>query len=793
MGQFVPFGTVLDDLGWPQMLEALAGLTATERGGERAARLPFLDDRADVEDSLARIEEARTLTREGEPLPLSAVADVGAALGRADKGGSLAPETILLTGEVIRAAARVRKFLLARRTGAPRLGSIAGGLADMSGLAARIEASFEPSGELKDTASDALASYRGRARQLHRDLKDRVEDMLHDSEFSLFVQDSYYSIRNTRYVLPIQASFRSQVPGIVHNASNSGQTLFIEPHQIVDLGNELSIAESLAAEEERQVLAEFSSYIGDRAADLADALDRLAALDVINASGRLADRLAAEPFSVADQAGFAFHRVRHPLLVLQNKKVVANDVALTADRRALVVSGPNAGGKTVTITSVGLCALMARAGLPIPAVSSSRVPLFSAVCSAMGDAQDLARDLSTFSAHLTTLREILASADDGWLVVIDEIAADTDPKEGAALATATLEQLAVQGAVVLVTTHLDEVKALGVTDARFENARVGFDTSTFKPTYELSMGAAGVSNAIEIARQVGLPESVLERAQERLETGGALSEALAKLSEEQRAVEEEHATATAARVELDKARAELDEQQRSLADARRTVAETVREEMAADVESAQAEVRTLIAELQRQPKMARAQKAQKDLAARAEEIEKKRARLAAERGVPEHAVDVQVGARVRVVSLNCEGEVLAVDDDVATVAVGTLRSRVPFDELVVVAPPSKKKGSGGKKRGRRRPEDVSAAPLEHPQAECDVRGMRADEAMREVELFLDRCSYAGPNVVLIIHGHGTGALKRAVREGLERLPYLSTFRPGKMHEGGDGVTVVELD
>jgi DNA mismatch repair protein MutS2 len=790
MAGFLPFAGVLEDLGWPHIIAALADATTTERGRERALRLPFLDSPAEVEDSLARVEEARTLMREDDSLPLGAVADVGAALERAAKGGTLPPETILLAAELIRAAARMRRFLLARRAGAPRLSHIASGLADLSGLAARIEEAFEPSGELKDTASDALAGYRSRARQLHRELKDRVEDMLHDSEIALFVQDSYYSLRNDRYVLPIQASFRSQVPGIVHNASQSGQTLFIEPQQIVDLGNELSIAESLAAEEERQILAEFSSYVGDRADDLADAMERLAALDVVNGSARLAERMAAEPFAVSAGTALALHRLRHPLLVLQNKRVVANDVVLDECRRALVVSGPNAGGKTVTITAVGLSALMARAGLPLPAMSGSRVPLFDGVCSAMGDAQDLARDLSTFSAHLTALRDILAVARDGWLVVVDEIAADTDPTEGAALATATLEQLATQGAVVLVTTHLDEVKALGVTDERFENARVGL-SDTLEPTYMLSMGAAGVSNAVEIARRVGLPDSVLARARERLETGGALSEALARLAQEQRAARAERSAAAEARAQVERSQAELVEQKRELEEARRQAATAVREELANEVEAARAEVRTLIAELQRQPKMARAQQVQRELAEQAQAIDKKRARSAAgQDGVPPAAADVPVGSRVRVVSLDREGEVLAVDEDAATVAVGSLRSRVPFDDLVVAGPPRKR---GGKQMAPpRRRRDAIAAELDHPEAECDVRGMRSDEAFREMEAFLDRCSYAGPNVVVVIHGHGTGALKRAVRDGLEQLPYVASFRPGKMHEGGDGVTVVEL-
>ncbi len=800
MTAFATPATTLDDLGWSRIQGALSARARTARGRDRALVLSFLDSRELVEASLERIEEARALKRSEAVIPLGGIRDVSAALGRAEREAVLAPEEILACAEVIRAAAAVRTFLGGRRAEQQRLAKIADGLKDLSGLAARVDEAFEPSGRIKDTASDALATYRSRARQLHRDIKARVEGILGDSDKQALLQDNYFSIRNDRYVLPIKASHRSQMPGIVHNASNSGQTLFIEPQYLVDLGNELSIAESLAVEEEQQILVEFSGYIGDRAKDLEDAVERLAVLDLAQAAAELADTLDASVPDLRDRsAAFLLRGVRHPLLVLQGKAVVPNDVGFRESERALVLSGPNAGGKTVTITMVGLCSLMVRAGLPIPASPGTTLPFFDGVYTAIGDAQDLARDLSTFSAHLTRLRDILEQTATGWLVVIDEIAADTDPKEGAAIATATLEEMVRRGARVLVTTHLDEVKAMGLTDERFANARVGFDPESQRPTYRLELGAAGTSNAIDVARQVGLPESILARAADQLREGGALSIALEALSNEQRRAEEERQALARASEQVNAQRAELDELRRQASSARRDAELRVREEMADQIAASREKVTRMIAELQAHPKMARAQRAQKELDARAEEIEAEAARLRTNRNTPRasgSAPPVDVGAQVVVPSLGKRGEVLAIEGDGAIVALGMLRTRVPVADLIVVAAtkprPKPSSAKPSRRRGKTMAEDVAARPLEHPEARCDLRGLRADEAMREIERFLDRASYAGPPVVLLIHGHGTGALKTMVRESLQELPCVAHFRPGEAHEGGDGVTVVEL-
>ncbi len=516
------------ELGWPQILSSLADRCRSPFGRRRALALPFQPTASDAREALARVGEARSLSEMALSLPLGGVGEVEPLIDRAARGGVLEPLALRECAALVRAAARTREVLRARAAEAPRLWAVAEPLTERATLADRIERAIEPSGTVSERASPALAQARERARGLHRALKVQVEGLLGDPEMERHLRDRYFTIRNERYVLPVLASARSAVPGIVHNASQSGQTLFVEPDSMVELGNELSIANAVAQEEEQRILRELSEELGQASAALTTDLGALGALDVLEASARLASDLDAHPPEVAPvPAGFELLSLRHPLLVLQGKKVVASHVRLVPPERALIVSGPNGGGKTVAITAVGLSALMLRAGLPVAAAAGSRLPFFLEVQAAVDERGDLAKDLSTFTAHLAAVREMLAGAIPGSLVLVDEIAADTDPREGAALAAAILEALVEKGAAVLVTTHLDELKALALTDPRYANARVGFDAERLQPTYQLHLGTPGSSSAIEVAARVGLPPAVVERARSALGgQGGALGQAL---------------------------------------------------------------------------------------------------------------------------------------------------------------------------------------------------------------------------------------------------------------------------
>jgi DNA mismatch repair protein MutS2 len=471
---------------------------------------------------------------------------------------------------------------------------------------------------------------------------------------------------------------------------------------------------------------------------------------------------------------------------------------MKGESRALVVSGPNAGGKTVTLTAVGLCSLMLRAGLPIPASEGSRMPLYRSVHSTVGDAQDLAQGLSTFSAHVVMLRDIVLAAGKGSLVLIDEIAADTDPREGAAIAIAVLEELLDKGVVVLVTTHLEELKALAHMDPRFLNARVGFDPKKMAPTYKLQLGAAGASSAIEVAARMGLPEQVCARARDlAMNAGGALAKAMAAAEEERRKLVEELERAKVAAVEAERLRKDLEEQKQQFERERKARLMRFNEEVAAASDHAAAEVQELLRVLRAQQTEKSLSEARTQLMQRADDAAQRaktaRAELFQVEAPP--PPELKVGAWVRHSGLDKDVEILELLGEQALVAAGVLKMRVPVAELSGArAARPKAKFPERDKQAQHLQRAKAAAPeaVEATHFRCDVRGMRAEDALAEVEQFLDRGMRSGEEAALIIHGHGTGALRQAIRDYLASSPYIRMFRPGENHEGGDGVTVVAL-
>jgi DNA mismatch repair protein MutS2 len=786
----------LAELGWPKLCAELAARAHTPMGRELCLSLLPGDEPDVAKVRLARVEEARTLRRFERELPLADAIDVRPALGLAARDGTLEPLQLLQVSRLIRAAESARRSCFSQADRAPLHFEMAQQLSELSPLAHELERAFDPAGKLLDSASALLAELRERARGLHRAIKQRLEELLKDEKIVPMLRDTYYSVRGDRYVLPVRAEHKSHLPGIVHNASNSGQTLFVEPQALVELGNQLTIAEAGALEEEQRILHELSGAVGRRAPELTRDVEVIAVFDEAAAAARLADALDAGAPELGGER-FELRKSRHPLLVLQRKSagVVANDIALGAPAQALIVSGPNAGGKTVTITAVGLAALMARAGLPICAEPGSRMPLYRTVYTAIGDEGDLARDLSTFTAHLTSLRWILEAAGPGTLVLIDEIAADTDPREGAAIARAALEELVSKGAQVLITTHLEELKALALSDERFAPASVGFDVERLAPTYQLRLGEVGASSAIDIARRVGLSEAVCARAREILGSGASI------VSEAVRALEEERAATARARAEVAELRLSLQREQEGLRRERERLRELerdtragARQDLLEEFAHRRAEVAQLIAQLQAAPAMAQAVEAQRAIerAAAAEE----RAQVREEETQPEAPATgdvIAAGSRVRHVRLGTEGEVLEVNGDQATVQMGALKSKVALEDLVPIA---RKVAQAQFRKTRKekldRAEQARAAPLDVRVPLVDLRGMRVDEALRTMEMELDRHLRAGEARVHVLHGHGSGALKAAVRESLARSPYVKKARAAEQHEGGDGVTVAEL-
>lgn len=788
----------LEDLGFAEVLRALAHRCRTAPGRERASARPFLDTEDQVTDALSLVNEARLLSQEQFSLPLGGVSDLRDAVARSAKGGMLEPRDLIASAQLLYAFARTREALEEREESVPMLATLSRRLPMLEALASRIDRCFEPDGTISDRASPELKEARDRASGLHRRIKGKLDEMLHDENFLPKLRENYYTLRNGRYVVPVVSNFRNEVPGIVHNASQTGQTLFIEPQTMVNMGNDLAIAQSEVAEEERRILQDLSNQLGKESNRVLEGLSAVAELDEAEAAALLTADLDAHAPAFKGVNDLTLKLLRHPLLALKGTDVVPNDVFLSGEARALVVSGPNAGGKTVTLTAVGLCSLMLRAGLPIPVEEGSKMPLYRSVSSTVGDSQDLAQGLSTFSGHVVMLRDIAAQVGPGSLVLIDEIAADTDPREGAAIAIAVLEELLEKGAVVLVTTHLEELKALAHMDQRFLNARVGFDAKRMAPTYRLQLGAAGASSAIEVAARMGLPERICQRARDlAMNAGGPLAKALAAAEEERRKLSEELDKAKEAAAAAEKLRKELEAQKQSFERDRKEKMMRFNEDVAAASEHAAAEVRALLQTLRAQSNEKAAQEARAALVQRAEEAAKRAKEARAELYQVEapQPPTLKVGAWVRHSGFDKDVEILELHGNEALVASGVIKMRVPVTEL---------SGSRTAKPAMRFPErnkqevalkkasSAAAAEVKATNFRCDVRGMRADEALKEVEEFLDRGMRSGEEAALIIHGHGTGALKQALRDYLSNSPYIRMFRPGESHEGGDGVTVVAL-
>src|SRR5215472_4431966 len=792
----------LADLGFAEISRALVTRCSTEPGKQRASALQVLPDGEAARRSLAAVEEARGLIEENDfSLPLGGIGDLVSAVERAAKGAALEPRELIAAAQMLFAFIRLKEALESRFERAPLLGAIAQRLPELERLAARIDRCFEPTGEIADRASAALSEARARARALHQSIKGKIERLLQDEKFLPNLREPYFSLRSGRYVLPIIAAHRAEVPGIVHNASQSGQTLFVEPELLISQGNDLAIAESVVLDEERRILLELSGALGAEAEDILEGLRAAGELDFYEGAARLAIELdAAAPNLDADAGPLVLSDLRHPLLLLRGRQVVANDLAVEGSVRALIISGPNAGGKTATLTAVGLCALMLRAGLPIPASAASRLPLYRSIHTVIGDSQDLAHDLSTFSGHVEQLKEITHHAGAGSLVLIDEIAADTNPREGAALAIAVLEDLLARGAVVLVTTHLEELKALSHGDGRFMNARVGFDPARLAPTYRLQLGATGASSAIDIAARVGLPPQICERARElALGAAGPFSKALTALEEERRraSVEIETARGAAAAAEADRAR--LAEEHKTLERWQAEEELRHRERITAELKAVADEARELVAKLREQQSIEAAARLQQQISERFRQeqarVEEVRGRVAAsEPG--EGAPDLRVGGWVRHARLGKDMEILELSGEQALVAAGPLKMRVATSELRSATGPRPSSQFAGRaeasRAAARRAERAGPAEWASSEERCDVRGLRQEDALREVELFLDRLARSEDEHALIIHGHGTGALKQAIREYLETSPYVRMYRPGTSEEGGDGVTIVGL-
>jgi DNA mismatch repair protein MutS2 len=651
-----------------------------------------------------------------------------------------------------------------------------------------------------DAASSALAGARGRVRHSRKRLLERLGQL--SNRFEDVLRDGRHVQLEGRYALAVRADAHRKVEGIVLGSSGSGATLYVEPPAITQLGNRLKLDEAEVEREQARVLAELSALAHEAIVPLRAAFEVCIEADQLGALTRWATQARAHAVTLDDDAQLDLRAMRHPLLMLQDIDVVANDIRLAAGH-GLVISGPNAGGKTVALKCLGLAILMARTGIPLPASVESRVGWFPLVLTDVGDAQSIERSLSTFSAHVRSLGEVLEHADERSLILIDEIAGGTDPEQGAALAAAVLEGLVSRGAAVAATTHYERLKELAGEDERFDNASVGFDFDRMEPTFTLTQGVPGASSALAVASRYGIPPAVVERARELMPKPALQREdLLAQLQREQRALETARSQADYDARAAATLRAELETERADVRDKERRKLRRESEDLVAQIRGARQQLNELKEQLRGSGDKAALRRAEKAVDQAAQLVARGSAIDQASRDVQQTAelsgATLSAGDTVYVQRLGTTGEVVGPPErGEVQVRAGAFTLRVPLAELRAAPASAAKKKAASKAPKPRAARVRSPAPdlqtaIRTDDNTCDLRGMRVEEALGELDRFVDSFSSASEPVGFVLHGHGTGALKQAVREHLNASGRIAEARAAEQRQGGDAFTVFWL-
>ena len=786
------FEKSIQTLELPRVLELLAAQAATEEGKDRCRALrPFTDP-----DDVARLQRETSaacamIVLKGTP-PLSGIRPVAASLQRADMGGALNTRELLDIAALLRCARSAKEYAAGDREKSC-IDHLFASLQANRFLEDKITGSILSEEEIADAASPELADIRRHIRASASKVRDILQRLISSSQ-SKYLQESIITMRSGRYVVPVKSEYKNEVPGLVHDVSGSGGTFFIEPMAVVKTNNELRELQSREEKEIDRILRELSAECAAHKEDIAQDYDLLILIDCIFARARLSGTLrCSEP--QLSKKGITLRKARHPLL--DPKKAVANDLYLGGDFDTLVVTGPNTGGKTVTLKTIGLLTLMAQCGLHIPVDDDSSVVVFDHVLADIGDEQSIAQSLSTFSSHMVNIVGILKECGPGSLILFDELGAGTDPVEGAALAAAIIESARELGALVCATTHYAELKVYAMTTKGVENASCEFDVETLAPTYRLLIGVPGKSNAFAISRRLGLPQAIIDKAAERIDAENVrFEDVLTQLDRQRQQMEKEKDEARRLRREMEES-----------AKTAREYRERLEKEKAKAVEKAQAEARAILQEARdtadrvfaelndmrrRQEKEADWLEQNQRRSGLLHQLNEAENALGAREEVPAPPPTrpAQAGDTVELVKMGTRASVIAVNKDGSLqLQAGILKITAKQEEVRVV----EDAGGGGKKqaaqiaqRAEHKLRALGASP------EVDLRGMMTDEAILALDRFLDSAVMGRLETVTVIHGKGTGAVRKAVREHLKRSKYVKSFRPGRYGEGEDGVTVVEL-
>ncbi len=786
----------LQTLEFNKIRAALAAFAGFSASAELAMKIRPTRDITLAHTWQRQTSEARRLLASNMEISLSGMADIRRQCDLAARGGILPPEDFLLIKQSLILARDTLRQLEKHQADLPEIMQVVSGLQIPSGIIEQISKCISDHGDILDQASDRLSEIRREVKICHDRLLAKLERMINDPRQSPMLQEPIITQRDGRYVIPLRSEFKGQIKSIVHDQSSSGATLFVEPLAVMELNNQFRELQLAERDEERRILAGLTALIQAHNTEISLVVQVIAELDFILTRARYADDLiSAEPILVPIQrrkedghpgSTLQLMRARHPLLDPVN--VVPIDLELDRDTFSLIITGPNTGGKTVTLKTVGLLAIMAQSGLHIPALSGSRISVFDDIFADIGDEQSIEQSLSTFSGHITNIIHILKKADAYSLVLLDELGAGTDPQEGAALAMAIVKHLLDQQVTCLVATHYPELKSFAHNTRHVINASLEFDIQTLKPTYHLLLGLPGRSNALSIAERLGLPETIIQLARETIHPDELRSEDLLDEIYRQRSAARE---ARAAAEAMQKQAAALEKEWR-------TKMEQVELEREKVIDSTRTQTEDELFQLQREIEDVRRELVRarlpldevKDLQKKAKDVEKaaESAAQTSKAALPSKKVEIRKGSKVIVGGLGMQGVVEEISGDEAEIRVGRLHLRARIAEL--------------RRMGEAEPvKAVAAAPSKTtppaaPRAvlmELDLRGERAEDALDRVDRYLDEAYSSGMPFVRIIHGKGTGRLRQVIREALKASSLVKHFETGMESEGGDGVTVVHLN
>ena len=783
----------LRTLEYTKVIDRLVNLVATQRGRELAEALQPSSEYQTVESNLALTEDAVRVLRHAASIPFGGIRDLRQVLGRARVGGGLSGEELLAVGSTLRAVRLLKGFFAEYAEFIGGLEPWVQGLTVLRNSEFAIERSIDDNGTVKDDASEKLSQLRREIRVIQGRIKDKLDSILRSSQYKSYFQDALYTMRGDRYVIPIKQEYRHQFPGILHDQSASGATVFIEPMALVNMNNDLKGVISAEQVEVEKILLALSLQVAAAADPIEANCDILAQLDFVFAKARLAFEMHAVRPAVNVQGRVDLRQARHPLIVPAS--VVPVDIRIGNEFNTLLITGPNTGGKTVALKTLGLLSLMMQSGLFVPAAADSTLAVFENIFADIGDEQSIEQSLSTFSGHMTNLVRILSQVTPKCLVLIDEIGAGTDPEEGTALAMAILEHLREQGIRTIATTHYGELKAFAYTQEGVENASVEFDIETLQPTYRLLIGVAGSSNAFAISQRLGLPKELVEKA--RIMAGGEhqkFETVLSVMEEHKRASEKERQEAAALRQESVRLRQIIEREKQSWEIKKKDALIKARAEADELMRQTRLEAEAVIRDLKQHYSTSGASALQESVDSARRKIREKISELnpleASETPVvfeTDAAAKVVKGSVVLVANLGQQGNVLSVEGDSVVVQLGALKMTVARNQCRVL-----KRSEQKSLEPARKARQLSTEKMQPVSREIDIRGMNNEEASYVLEKYLDDAVLAGLDSVSIIHGKGTGALRKGVQIFLAAHPRVKGISIAEVNQGGTGVSVVKL-